>query len=65
MRMCLIEAELKFSQGPIYGVWGVGNGCVGEGAAVAETDIKGRDLSMRMALEILQEEAKAKECQWL
>lgn len=31
-------------------------GRVGEGAAVANTDIKNRDLSMRLALKILQEE---------
>lgn len=41
----------------------VRKGCVGEGAALV--NIKSRDLSVRLALKILQEEVTAKEWQWL
>lgn len=40
-------------------------GFIGEGAAVANIDIQSRDLSMRLALKILQEEVTAKEWWWL
>lgn len=45
--------------------WWVRKGRVGEGATVANIDIKNRDLSMRRALKILQEEVTAKEWPWL